>query len=180
MGRPKALALYHGQGFLTRLIDAFAARCHPLVVVLGHDAAAIVAALPDPDRAVFVLNPDPRRGQLSSLQCGLRAVAPLRIPVFFHPVDAPGVRSETLLAMTNHIGPAPVCVPLCGGRRGHPVLISPEVIGQILQLPPGETARSVLERYKPATAFLETGDPGVLQDLDDAAALAAAEQGDAP
>jgi CTP:molybdopterin cytidylyltransferase MocA len=41
MGSPKALLRYRGQTFLDTLISLFAARCSPVIVVLGADADRI-------------------------------------------------------------------------------------------------------------------------------------------
>ena len=72
MGSPKALLRYRGQTFLDTLISLFAARCSPVIVVLGANADEIRRGLSC--SAEFVINPDYRTGQTSSMQCGLRAV----------------------------------------------------------------------------------------------------------
>src|SRR5207244_5272521 len=72
MGRPKAtLPLDGGDTFLTRIVRTFVeAGVEDVVVVVGHDADAIVTSFADADAAVsrarFVDNPDYEQGQLSS------------------------------------------------------------------------------------------------------------------
>ena len=46
--------------------------------------------------ARFVVNPDPERGMLSSLQCGLAALPPEAEAVMFMPVDQPDLERSTL------------------------------------------------------------------------------------
>src|SRR5215471_451354 len=80
MGRPKAtLPLDNGDTFLTRIVHTFVeAGVEDVVIVIGHDADAIVASFASADavasRARFVDNPDYELGQLSSLAAGLKVV----------------------------------------------------------------------------------------------------------
>ena len=73
MGQPKALLEYKGETFLHRLAGMLDEVCGRVVVVLGYDAERVRAAVPA--GAETTVNPAPERGMLSSLQCGLRAVA---------------------------------------------------------------------------------------------------------
>ena len=73
MGTPKALLPLGGETFLDRLIRLFAAGRIAPIVVLGHHAAQIQSGIQRGAQATFVVNPDPERGMLSSLQCGLQA-----------------------------------------------------------------------------------------------------------
>ena len=71
MGSPKALLPYAGETFVDRLIGVFQSVCDSVIVVLGHEADAIRSGVRR--KASFVFNPDHELGQLTSLQCGLRA-----------------------------------------------------------------------------------------------------------
>ncbi|MGH9593849.1 MAG: nucleotidyltransferase family protein, partial [Bryobacteraceae bacterium] len=87
MGTPKALLDYRGETFVGRLMRVLGAVCDPVMVVLGYHAAEIGARVPANVRVV--LNPDPDRGQLSSLQTALAAL-PVEADGFaFVPVDSP-------------------------------------------------------------------------------------------
>ena len=74
MGSPKALLEFRGETFLDRLIGLFSRCCSPVIVVLGAQQETVRAGLRRPAEALIVENPDFLRGQLSSMQCGLRAV----------------------------------------------------------------------------------------------------------
>ncbi len=175
MGRPKALLAVPGAAecFLDRLIGAFEPHCSVLVVVLGHDADAIRAGLRRP--AVFVTNPDPERGQLSSLQCGLAAVGG-DSGVLFTPVDHALVLEETIakLVAAYRAGSAPVLAPRFQGRHGHPVACAPEVAAELAALRPGAQARDVIRSHRAATEYVDVNDPAVVEDIDDPAAYARA------
>ncbi|HJT88747.1 MAG TPA: nucleotidyltransferase family protein [Bryobacteraceae bacterium] len=164
MGFPKALLPYCGQTFLDTLIGLFAARCAPVIVVLGAGAAAIREQVTRP--ATFVLNPDYTRGMTSSLQCGLQAVPEHVEGVLLTLVDHPAVSSATLDALLA--GPRPLLrVPRFGTKRGHPIWLSRELIPEFLAIPEGGAARDVVHAHAAETEFLEVKDPGILADIDD-------------
>lgn len=166
MGRPKALLDYQGETFLDRQIALFAGLGAKVICVFGFDAERVAAGLRRAAEAVLVLNPAPEAGQLSSLQCGLRAMDAGTEAFFFTPVDSPGVRPETLAALLEGFGPetADFVQPAYGGRHGHPVLAAGRTAAALLALEPGQQARDVIRRGK--RRFVEVGDPLVLVDVD--------------
>ena len=101
MGRPKALLELAGETFVDRLILTLGQECSQVIVVLGCDPQKIRAGLRHADLATFVVNADYRRGQLSSLQCGLVAVSPEAEGVMFTPVDYPAVLPSTVTRMAR-------------------------------------------------------------------------------
>jgi molybdenum cofactor cytidylyltransferase len=171
MGRPKALLDYHGETFLDRLTGLLAARCSPVIVVLGAAAEEIRKA--SRGNATFVINPDYRRGQTSSLQCGLRSVPEQAEGVLFTLVDHPAVERKTIDALLDSTGRGLVRVPRHEGRRGHPVWFSRELIPQFLAMSADEAARDVVRSHAARTDFVDVNDLGVLADIDDPAAYQA-------
>ena len=117
------------------------------------------------------MNPDPDRGMLTSLQCGLEAVPATAEVVMFTPVDHPHIQSSTLQALAAHIRTdhALVTIPTHAGQHGHPVCIARPVIEELLKLPETATAADVIHRYKHATCYVEVPDPAVIADIDDPA-----------
>jgi len=172
MGRPKPLMEFEGETFLDRLISLLEPHCDPVLVVVGESAEAVAGGIRRASEVRFVRNPEPERGQLSSLQCGLREVPGDRQGVIFTPVDFPAVRPATVAALVEgfRAGDALVVAPTCAGRHGHPVLIHRSLIGELLDLPAEATARDVLRRYVARTRYIEVPDQGILRDIDDPAA----------
>ena len=195
MGFPKALLRYRDETFLDTLIGLFAARCEPVIVVLGAHAGRIREGTRRP--ATFVTNEDYQRGQTSSMKCGLRAVPAGAASVLFTLVDHPAVGAATLDALLGlrprdaapedrsrrtceRIGgqaghplgpPAPlVRVPRYLGRRGHPIWFSRELIAEFLNLAENGMARDIVRNHAAQTEFLDVDDAGILADIDDAAA----------
>jgi molybdenum cofactor cytidylyltransferase len=119
----------------------------------------------------LVLNPDYARGQLSSMQCGLRAVPSEADGVLFTLVDHPAVSESTVGALLAAAFRRPLlCVPRYQGRRGHPIWFSRELIAEFLAAPEGGAARDVVRRHATETEFIDLDDAGILADIDDPAA----------
>lgn len=161
MGRPKALLLWEGETFLDRLIGVLAPHCDPVIAALGHDAAAVRAAMRR--EAVVVVNPHPQRGQSSTLACGLEAV-PAGVQGFlFTPVDHPAVRAETVgLLIAALAPPALIAVPRYAGRHGHPVCCAISLKDEFLASGADAPASDVIHRHRGRTVYVDAGDPGVI------------------
>lgn len=174
MGTPKALLPCNGETFLDRLIRLFSEVAGAPIVVLGHQADQIRSGIQRGAAVRFVVNPDPERGMLSSLQCGLEAVPAEAEAVMFMPVDHPSIESSTLQKLTGHFEAehAPVTIPAFQGKHGHPVLIARPLIGELLALPTSAQASDVIHRYRSRTAYIPVDDPAVTTDVDDRAAYA--------
>jgi len=114
---------------LQHAIDAAAAAgVDEIVVVLGHDAERIEAALRLPGRARIVVNPDFASGQASSLRAGLAATAPGTEAAVILLGDQPGVSPAAIRAVADAYGAAraPIVRSAYGGEPGHPVLLARE------------------------------------------------------
>jgi len=164
MGSPKALLPYRGETFVDTLSGLFAAYCDPVIVVLGASADEIRAAARRP--ATYVVNPDFRLGQTTSMQCGLRAVPHAAQGVIFTLVDHPAVSSSTLSALVAAPQPL-VRVPRYQGRRGHPIWFSRLLIPEFLALGSDGAARDVVHKHAPETDYVDLDDAGIVADIDD-------------
>jgi molybdenum cofactor cytidylyltransferase len=163
MGSPKALLPYRGETFLDTLAGLLAVRCTPVIVVLGAGAGEIRTRVTRP--ATFVVNPDFKRGQTSSMQCGLRAVPAHARGVLFTLVDHPAVASSTIDTLLAEPRPM-VRVPRYQGRRGHPIWFSRELIAEFLALPETGAARDLVHSHAAETEYLDVDDPGIVADID--------------
>ncbi|HZN55608.1 MAG TPA: nucleotidyltransferase family protein [Candidatus Polarisedimenticolaceae bacterium] len=162
LGRPKAsLPVPHtGRTFAeTVLATLRAAEVGVVRVVVAPGAAG-----PNPEE---VVNPDPGRGMLSSVQTGLRALPPEVEAVLVWPVDHPFVTVGTVRSLVDRFrsGAPPVVVPSYRGRRGHPALFAARVIPELMTADPAEGARSVVLAHADRVE-LPVEDPGVIGDID--------------
>jgi len=149
-----------GKPLLLWGLEAMAAACGRVIVVAGCDAEKIAALVSRRPEVELVINERYAEGMLSSVQAG---VARVRSPRFFLlPGDMPLVKPAVFSELLPH--EADVVVPACSGRRGHPVLIASRLLPGILAEPPGSSLGAFLRRQE--SVVVETGDPGVLADLD--------------
>ncbi len=169
MGTPKALLDYRGT-FLDRLIRVLGIATDPVIVVLGYHASEIRTAIRT-SQARFVVNPEPERGQLSSLQTGLAALPPGAEGFAFIPMDCPAVREETVARLAADF-PARdpetlFVIPRCNSHRGHPVFAARAIAEELLALPADGKASDVVHRHVARTQYIDVDDPGILADIDD-------------
>lgn len=169
MGSPKALLEYRGETFLGRLIRVLGTVSDPVIVVLGHHAARIREVVRD--GAMFVINPEPERGQLSSLQTGIAAVPAEAEGFAFIPMDCPAVRESTVRRLAESFAARQpetlFVIPRLGDKRGHPVFATARIAAEILALPVDGQARDVVHRHVPQTGYVDVDDAGILADIDD-------------
>jgi CTP:molybdopterin cytidylyltransferase MocA len=145
LGRPEQLLPLAGRPLLQHAIDAASeAGLADLVVVLGHDAEAVAAAIHLPSGAVTVVNPRYREGQSTSLRAGLCALAPGVSAALVLLGDQPAVSVGAIRAVVDAgaaVGATPIVQARYGGRPGHPVLLGRETWGELLQ-PTATAARA--------------------------------------
>jgi CTP:molybdopterin cytidylyltransferase MocA len=178
MGTPKAALVLEGETLVARgLRGLHAASCDPLVVVTGVHHDAVLAALPSDPPAGVVRNPDPTRGQLSSLKTALlelRSSPPEVVGALVALVDHPTVRTDTYrtLAQAGLGAATSIVLPVCDGRRGHPVVFLRVLWEELLAAPDNEGARVVVRRDPVRVTELPVADPGILLDIDTPEAFA--------
>jgi molybdenum cofactor cytidylyltransferase len=181
MGSFKPLLPVADKPLLFHLLDALAASAAvgPVIVVTGHHAAALTAALAGRP-VTTVYNPDFAAGEmLSSVKAGLAALPPAAPAFLLAFADQPAVAPATLRALVQHghsqSPRPPVVLPTYLGKRGHPVVLSTALVPDIRALPPADTLRSVVHRHLARAALLPVDDPAVLEDLDTPADVARAQ-----
>ena len=169
MGRPKALLPLGEVSFLERIVKSLqATKIQKTVVVLGHNAEAIeekIRHLP----VTIVVNRNYTQGQLSSLVAALRALAGEEIDgILLHLVDHPFLNRDLVHRMIDRFYESKklIVVPAYQGRRGHPVIFSSSLFGELLSAPPDQGAKSVVRAHAADTLEIETDDEGVTLDID--------------
>lgn len=174
MGSPKALLRDpDGRPFVARVVRAFsAAQISDVIIVTGSQHNAIVAAVSadrPPVTPVFVTNPQPSLGQLSSLWIALDAAARRDVDgVLVTPVDIPMVRPSTIRQVIEawERTHASIVRPAVGQRHGHPVLFDRAVFGALREAPLTEGARAVVRASGDRLLDVTVDDEGCLIDID--------------
>jgi molybdenum cofactor cytidylyltransferase len=172
MGRPKAtLPLGDGDTFLSRIVATFLeAGVDDVVIVAGHDAAAIVESFSRSGlRARFVINPDYDRGQLSSILAGLAVIdRPGVSAVLMTLVDVPLVSADTVRAVLDcyRRTHAPIVRPTSGSRHGHPLLIDRALFAALRATEPEAGAKPIVRAHASAAGDIPIADEGAFTDID--------------
>jgi CTP:molybdopterin cytidylyltransferase MocA len=201
MGRPKALLEIGGASFLERILRGLhEGGVGEVIVVVGEHVDDIRTHLQrielPPGLAVsMVVNPEPGRGQLSSLLIALDVIDPNGPrPSGAEPVawsrggaaqdederqgpvhgivlaliDHPLVRVTTVRALLNAFAQtrAPVVRPVYEGAHGHPVVFARDVFDALRAAPLDQGARAVVRAMSSRVWDVATDDAGVCEDID--------------
>jgi molybdenum cofactor cytidylyltransferase len=134
-GRPKSLLELGGVPLIRRqLIALSGAGVDEVVVVLGHHADAIEAAVRD-FPVTLARNPSPDDGQASSVRIGLQALAGKLDAVIVALADQPMINAQDITALIGAFkkrGDASMLVPRVAGEPGNPVIFEAELREQWL------------------------------------------------
>ena len=138
------------------------------VVVTGSHHDQIATVLKFTERARLVRNPDPSRGMLSSVRCGLAAIDPSADGIAVLLGDQPGVRSEMIDAVINAWikSAASIAVPKFGNRRGHPLVFDVEYREEILTKFDAIGLRGLLAAHADVVLEVPIDSTAVLEDID--------------
>ena len=172
MGRSKALLL-HADGtttFVAHAIRTFRDAGIRDVIVVGRPDDEELQRAVERQHATFVANPDPDRGQLSSLVVGLDAaerqhaadaIAVLPVDV---PMITPTVVSRLVTAAAST--PSPIVRASASGKHGHPVIFKHAVFDELRRADPALGARAVVRAHPERVADIDVGESGVTIDVD--------------
>src|SRR5262245_47853950 len=132
MGRDKALLPWLDGTFLSVAIRALQPLTDFVIVVAGANGAQLEPVV-DANGAFMVVNPNPERGQLSSLQTGLQEVLNRgRDAAIVTLVDRPAPAVTTIEQVKNAFLAAGeqiwAAIPEYDGKHGHPFVIGREMI----------------------------------------------------
>lgn len=152
MGRfPKPLLYIEGQTFLEREIGAFReAGINDVRVILNsrfYSGAWKNVFDVLSQKADIVLNHHPEFGRMFSIRLGISEI-PKPENIFIHNSDNPFIRKEIISSLLFCHKPGYFTAPVFEGRRGHPVLLSRNIVERIEQLESTQiTLRDVLKKF---------------------------------
>ena len=172
----KLLQTVRGEPLVRHAVRAQAeAGLSPVLVVTGHQAAEVEAALAGLD-VRFVHNPDFAAGMAGSLRAGIAAAPDAALGAIVSLGDMPNVTSALLARLADAFRDRPealAVVPTLLGRRGNPVLLARAAFGAVSRLDGDQGARGLLEAAGEAVVEVPLDDPAIALDVDTPEALAA-------
>jgi molybdenum cofactor cytidylyltransferase len=180
----KLLASVDGEPMVRRAGRTLAAaQVSPLLAVLGHEAERVREVLDGLGFAVTI-NPEYASGQATSVRAGIRALADLDTvdstdgrsvdgtgeavdAAVFVLGDMPYVDRSSIEALIRayRAGLGTALAAACDGRRGNPVLFDASYFDSLTAVD-GDVGGRELLLNGDDSALVETGDPGVLRDVD--------------
>jgi len=174
-GANKLLADIGGRPMVRRVVEAaLASRARPVLVVTGHQAASVKAALAGLEVAI-VDNPDYAVGLSSSLKAGIGAVPAGCDGALVLLGDMPqieGAHLDRLMAAFAAEQGAAIVVPTREGRRGNPVLWARAYFAEMLQLGGDAGAKRLMAAHAGEVREVDLGTDAIFADVDTPEALA--------
>ncbi|MEX2317450.1 MAG: nucleotidyltransferase family protein [Pirellulales bacterium] len=177
MGRTKQLVMWPAadgeKPLVAAAYDTIRGACEEMIVVLGHEADAVAAALGD--RPFHRVTSDPDAQMFDSIRAGMDAAQSIdtRATVVLQLGDHPQLSETTLSALVaaaEGISDRAI-LPEHRGRGGHPILIPPPVIARLLTADcPGGLAR-FWSGHPDLCLRISVDDPGVVMNVDTPAQL---------
>ena len=164
-----------GRAMVARVVDnLLAAPIRPVIVVTGHRAAEVEAALAGKP-VTLVASPGWDQGLSASLQAGIAAVPADARAVIVCLGDMPLVTARTIERLVAAYDPnegRSIVAPTFKGELGNPVLWDRAFFAEMMALTGDRGARGLLERHGEHLATVVMDDDAVLRDVDTAEQLA--------
>jgi molybdenum cofactor cytidylyltransferase len=166
MGQAKQLLTYRGQTLLRRAAcAALDAGCSPLIVVLGADEEKFRREVADLGVELLV-HEQWERGMGSSLRAGVQRALHSRVNLdglIVMLCDQPLVDSRMIRALleSNEKNHSLICAAAYAGTVGPPCLFSSAMFPELLGLPDGGGAKSIILRHMEQTVQLAMDAAGV-------------------
>ena len=150
----------NGKTVIERCIEGMYDACSKIIVVGGYNIEKLVPILDKYSKIKLAYNENYQTGMLSSVIKGFSHTDGDK--VFMIPGDYPLISLDVYKSLLNIN--ENIVIPTYEGRKGHPVLMSKEVIGLLLHA----TGISNLREFISMQGFttLEVDCPGILTDID--------------
>jgi molybdenum cofactor cytidylyltransferase len=168
MGFPKALLPLGNELFLTRILRVLRSAGLPRpAIILGRSAERIQQRIREWP-ADILINPDPDRGQLSSIQIGFSHLDQSFEAGMIWPVDQPAISEGLVLELVRLFieSGSLIAFPSCGERRGHPAIFHRTLFPEFMDARQTEGPKQILARYERSSAVLPTSESACVTDID--------------
>jgi molybdenum cofactor cytidylyltransferase len=164
----KLLADIAGKPMVRRVVEtALASKAGTVLVVTGHQAAGVAAALSGLD-VTLIANPDYATGLASSLKVGIRAVPADCDGALILLADMPRVGPDLLDRLIEAFVAAPerIVAPVHEGRQGNPVLWPRRYFPELLRLEGDAGAKRLLAAHPDEVREVDAGTHAIFADVD--------------
>jgi molybdenum cofactor cytidylyltransferase len=168
MGAHKLLLPLGDRPVIAQVVAAvLATSLRPVVVVVGHEAARVRAALP-PGEFHVIENPTYADGLATSLRAGISALPQTVAGAVVVLGDQPLITAAQLELLVNaaRAAAAGIVAASYASQRGNPVYFARRYFPELLAVTGDEGGRAVITRHADALALCELGDASASLDID--------------
>ena len=135
-----------------------------IVMVTGYNATILERHLSG-NGIIFLRNENYETTQMfDSVKIGLSYLQDKCDKVLFTPVDVPLFTAKTVKTILD--SGAPLACPMCEGQQGHPILISNELLPEILNDCGEMGLKGAMDRCSVPLKRIDVDDPGTIHDAD--------------
>lgn len=153
-----------GQSMIRQIVNTFhAAGIETIYVVTGMQSDEVRAELKGTD-IQLIHNPDyAASDMLGSAKLGLAQCSKSCTRIFVSPVCIPSFSVSTVRQLLNC--QQEVCIPICGGIGGHPVLLGKKAVDHLLAYQGPDGMRGGLRQMEDCVCRLPIQEPGISHNM---------------
>lgn len=145
MGSWKMMLPWNQRTVLDSALQNALAFCDQVILVTGFRGAELHQRYGHHPAIKTCHNRNFSEGMFSSLRCGTAALTGGHF--FVVPGDMPAIDPAVYACLWQHAAADCCLQPFCDGGNGHPVLLPPPLISQILNAPPESNLRSMMQAF---------------------------------
>ena len=168
MGRPKLLLPFGEKTIIEKIIESvIQSKAEKVLVVLGSDLKKIEEKIKNFPLKIAI-NPDFRKGMLSSIQRGFQVMPENTKAVLIILGDQPLISTaiiNKIIDAYKRTGKG-IVLPVYKNERGHPVLIDMKYRGEVENLSPDIGLRGTVYNHPEDILEVEVETPRILKDID--------------
>ena len=168
MGRPKLLLPFGEKTIIETVIESvIQSKTEKVLVVLGSGIEKIKEKIKNFPLKI-VVNPDFRKGMLSSVQRGFQVMPENTKAALLILGDQPSISTDIINKIIDaykRTGKG-IVLPVYKNERGHPVLIDMMYRGEVENLSPDIGLRGTVYNHPEDILEVEVETPGILKDID--------------
>jgi len=167
-GTPKMLLTIGTKTLIEKVIEnILASHVKSITVVLGayrEQIGLIISNLP----VSHTFNDNYRDGMLSSVICGLKSLPEQTDAAIIYPGDYPFIKAGIINEMIDvyrSTGKG-IVIPVCKGRRGHPIIIDRKYFNEVEKLDEKRGLRALAEKFRNEIQEYITDNKMIFNDID--------------
>lgn len=165
-GENKLLTDYHGRPLIETVLDNLPGERFFRVLVVTRYAGVAVAAAER--RFSIVENMTESDDTADTIRLGVKALPPGTDGCLFLVCDQPLLKPGTIAALCQAFCETPdrIIAPICGGKRGNPVIFPKALFEELSNLPAGRAGGYIMAAHPALLRTIEFPDPAEFLDVD--------------